>query len=159
MDISFPEGVHEAWNVCRTHDRQLKLQVVRGRPKAPPHIDTPPRIEVCCDECQRPLDEPSSRPDDERQPCPSCGSIRRLHKVTFVATLAVRASLRVQSKQQGKGGWMRNFRTGEDYTRYLEGWGTRVLDRNREQDSYHEAIILYDGTSVTSRARLTDPHD
>jgi len=59
VDISFPEGVHETWHVCRAHDRELKLQVVRSRSKAPPPTtDTPPRIEVCCGECQQVLDEP-----------------------------------------------------------------------------------------------------
>jgi len=159
VDISFPEGVHETWHVCRAHDRELKLQVVRSRPKAPPRTDTPPSIEVCCGECQQPLDESSSLPDDERQPCPNCGSLRRLHKITFFETLAAHDSLRLRSKQPGKGGWMRDFRTGDDYSRYLEGWGTRVLDMNREQNSYLEAITLHDGTSLESRARLTDHHD
>src|SRR2546423_2816063 len=102
VDISFPEGVHETWRVCRAHDRKLKLQVVRSRPKAPPPTDTPPSIEVCCGECQQPLDEPSSFPADERQPCPNCGSLIRLNKITFVETLAIHDSLRIQSKQPGK---------------------------------------------------------
>lgn len=159
VDISFPEGVHETWHVCRAHDRKLKLQVVCSRPKAPPPTDMPPSIEVCCGECQQPLDEPSSLLADERQSCPNCGSLTRLNKITFVETLALHESLHLRSKQPSKGGWMRDFRTGDDYSRYLEGWGTRILDTNREQNSYLESITLHDGTSVESRAQLTDHHN
>lgn len=158
VDISFPEGVRETWQICRAHDRELKIQVVRNRPKAPPAPGTSTSIGVYCGECQQPLDESSSLPDDERQPCPHCGSLRRLHKITIVETLAVHESLRVRSKQPGKGRWMRDLRTGDDYSRYLEGWGERVLDMNREQDTYREVIKLHDGTSLESKARLTDHH-
>jgi hypothetical protein len=159
VDIFFPEGVREAWQVCRAHDREIKLQVVRSRPKAPQHPDTPPSIEVCCGACQQTLHESHSLPDDERRPCPSCGSLTRMHKITIVETLAIHESLRVRSKQPGKGGWMRDFRTGDDYSRYLEGWGELVRDKDREQNIYREVIRLYDGTCLESKARLTDHHD
>jgi hypothetical protein len=138
VDISFPEGIHETWQVCRAHDRALKLQVVSSRPKAPPPAGTPVSIEVCCDECQQVLNELSSLLVEERQPCPHCGSLMRMHKFTTVETLTVRESLRLRSKQPGKGGWMRDFRTGDDYSKYLEGWGERVLDIDREQNIYRE---------------------
>jgi hypothetical protein len=156
VDISFPEGVREAWQVCRAHDRELKLQVVRSRSKAPQPPDTPPSIEVCCGECQQALNEPHSLPESERQPCPNCESLKRLHKITIVETLAVHESLRLRSKHPSKGGWMRDFRTGDDYSRYLEGWGERVLDMDRVQNIYREVIKLHDGTSLESKARLTD---
>lgn len=156
VDISFPEGTHETWQVCRMHDRELKLQVVRSRPKAPQPAETSPNIEVCCGECHQTLNEPTSLPADERQPCPNCGSLTRLNKITFVETLAIHEGLRLRSKQPGKGGWMRDFRTGDDYSHYLEGWGERVLDIDREQNSYREVIKLHDDTRLESRAKLTD---
>ncbi len=159
VDISFPEGVHETWRVCRAHDRDLKLQVVRSRPKAPPPTGTSTSIGVCCGECQQTLNESSSLPVDERQPCSNCGSLTRMHKITIVETLTVHESLRLRSKQPGKGSWMRDFRTGDDYSRYLEGWGERVLDMDREQNIYREVIKLHDDTCLESRARLTDHHD
>lgn len=159
VDISFPEGLHETWQVCRVHDRKLKLQVVRSRPKAPSPTTMPTSIEVCCDECQQTLNESSSLPVDERQPCPNCGSLMRMHKITIVETLTLHESLRLRSKQPGKGGWMRDFRTGDDYSRDLEGWGERVLDMDREQNIYREVIKLHDNTCLESTARLTDHHD
>lgn len=146
--------------MCRAHDRTLKNQVVRSRPKAPSPAPAPPvPIEVHCGACQRVLDEPTSLPDAERQPCPQCGSLARLHKVTFVDTLTLHESLRVRSKQTGKGGWMADTRTGDDYTRDLDAWGTRTLEKDRVRNVYREAIRLYDGTSLESIARLTDHHD
>lgn len=159
VDIFFLEGVHETWQVCRMHDRALKLQVVRSRPKAPTPTDTSTSIEVCCGECQQTLNESSSLPDDQRQPCPNCGSLTRTNKITFVEMLTVHESLRMRSKQPGKGGWIRDFRTGDDYSWYLEGWGERVLEMDREQNIYREVIKLYDDTRLESNARLSDHHD
>jgi hypothetical protein len=58
IEIGFPDGTEEAWHVCRSHDRLLKLQVVRSRPGARPHVETPSPATVQCGQCQRPLDEP-----------------------------------------------------------------------------------------------------
>ncbi len=159
VDIFFPEGVHERWQLCRTHDRVLKLQVVRSRPKALPPIGTSTSIEVLCGECQQTLNESSSLPVDERQPCPNCESLIRTNKITIVESLTIHDSLRVRSKQPGKGGWMRDFRSGDDYSRLLEGWGERVLDLDREQNIYREVIKLYDDTRLDSKARLKDHRD
>jgi hypothetical protein len=54
---------------------------------------------------------------------------------------------------------MRDFRTGDDYSRYLEGWGERVLDMDRAQNIYREVIKLHDDTCLESRVHLTDHHD
>ncbi len=159
VDISFPEGGRETWQVCRTHDRMLKLQVVRSRPKALPPPNTSTSIEICCGECQQTLNEPGTLPVEERQPCPNCGSITRTNKITFVETLTVHESVRLRSKLPGKGRWMRDYRSGDDYSRYLEGWGERVLDMDRAQNTYREMIKLHDGTYLESKARLTDHHD
>lgn len=160
VDISFPEGVHETWQVCRAHDRVLKLQAVRSRPKAvSPPAATPPRVEVQCGACRRILDEPPSLAEHERLPCPECGSLTRLHKVMIFETAVAHESLRLRSKRSGKGGWMTDIRTGDDYTRDLDAWGTRTLERDRAGNSYREVITLYDGTCVESSAQLTDHHD
>lgn len=159
VDVSCPEGIYETWQVCRAHDRMLKLQVVRSRPKASPPADTPSRVEVQCGTCHRTLDEPASLPETEREPCPDCGSLTRLHKITIFERLTAHESLRIRSKRAGKGGWMTDIRTGDDYTRDLEAWGTRVLEKDRARNVYREVITLHDGTRVESRARLSDHHD
>jgi hypothetical protein len=160
VDISFPDGADETWEVCRAHDRELKRQAVHSRPKpSPPPVAPPPPVEVQCGACLQPLDEAVSIPNHERQPCTACGSLRRLHKITIVEAFAAHESLRMRSKQPGKGRWMTDIRTGDDYTRALEAWGTRLLETDRVRNVYREVITLYDGTRVESRARLTDHHD
>lgn len=155
--ISFPDRDAETWEVCRAHDRALKLQVVRSRPKAPPPPAAPsPRLEVLCGDCHRPLDESAATPAEARQPCPACGSLRRLHRITIMETLAIHEGLQVRSKPSGKGGWMTKLKTGDDYTRDLEAWGTRLLEVDRVRNVYREVITLYEGTRLESTAKLTD---
>jgi hypothetical protein len=80
-------------------------------------------------------------------------------KVSVVDTLTLRGSLRIKSTPAGKGSWITDIRTGDDYTRCLEGWGTRSLEMDRARDVYREGITLYDGTRLESTAQLTDHHD
>jgi hypothetical protein len=54
---------------------------------------------------------------------------------------------------------MVDIRTGDDYTRMLEGWGRRELTKDRRGDHYRELIELHDGTRIESVARLADHHD
>ena len=42
------------------------------------------RIEVRCKACRRLLDEPTDLPGEQRQPCPSCGSLGRERTVLMV---------------------------------------------------------------------------
>lgn len=159
VSIDFPGEPQEVWTVCRLHDRWLKTEAVARRPKADPPEEQPTTIEVCCGDCQRVLDE---RPDlavEKRQPCPGCGSVKRLHKVGLYSTLTFHESLRARTKRPGKGGWIQDTRTGDDYTRMLEGWGKRELTTDREKDRYREFIELHDGTRIESVARLSDHQD
>ena len=82
--------------------------------------DTPPSIEVRCGECQQPLDEPSSLPDESDSLVQTAGRLGACIKSHLLKHWRC-TTLRLRSKQPGKGGWIRNFRTGDDYTRYLEG--------------------------------------
>jgi hypothetical protein len=68
----------------------------------------------------------------------------------------VHDSLRARKKVSGTGGWLVHTRSGDDYTRDLDAWGTRELTRDREQDLYREVIVLWDGTRIESTARLSD---
>jgi hypothetical protein len=71
----------------------------------------------------------------------------------------VHESLRVRLKAAGKGGWRLDARSGDDYTRDLDAWGRLDRTQDRSADLYREAIELYDGTRITSTARLRDHHD
>jgi hypothetical protein len=76
-----------------------------------------------------------------------------------MGTVTPHASLRIRAKTAGKSGWPVDTRTGNDYTRDLEAWGRLERTRDRGKDLYREVIELYDGTRITSTARLRDHHD
>jgi hypothetical protein len=156
VTIDFPAEAREIWTVCRRHDRMLKTKAVASRPKASPPKEQPTTVEVHCGECRRPLDEPADLPSDHRQPCPNCGSATRLVKVAVHETLTLRGAVRVRSRGPAKGGWLVDTRTGDDYTRMLEGWGRRELTKDRKDNRYRELIELHDSTRIESTARLTD---
>jgi len=156
VTIDFPGGPQEVWTVCRAHDRTLKTAAVASRPKADPPKERPSTLEVCCGDCERVLDEPSGLAVEKRQPCPDCGSVKRLNKVAVFDTVTLHASVRLRTKHAGKGGWIQDTRTGDDYSRMLEGWGKRELTMDREHGRYREYIELPDGTRIESVARLSD---
>ena len=132
---------------------------MRSRPKATPVPDPPPTSEVRCGDCQEPLAESDRLPVNQRQPCPSCGSLKRLVAVTVADSLTMHDSVRARSKTPGKGGWMVDTRSGDDYSHDLDAWGKRELTKGRAKDLYREVIELYDGTRIESTARLRDHHD
>ncbi len=149
--IDWSDQTTEAWRVCRAHDRELKSQVVRGRPKAAPVPDP--------GACKEPLAESSALPVNQRKPCPSCGSLERMVAVSASDTVTVHDSARARSKTPGKGGWMVDTQSGDDYSRDLDAWSKRELTKDRTQDLYREVLELPDGTRIESTARLRDHHD
>jgi hypothetical protein len=156
VEISFPDADEETWKVCRQHDRLLKLQAVRSRPRAAPKVEEPLSTTTQCGQCHRVLEEPSGLAEEDRQPCPSCGSVRRQTNLTASETGSGHEALRLRIKEAGKGGWRVDTITGDDYTRNLEAWGQLERTIDRAVDLYREVIELYDGTRITSTARLRD---
>ena len=59
----------------------------------------------------------------------------------------------------GRRGWRVKSRSGDDYTRMQQTWGSRSLTLDRDANSYREVISLYDGTVIESSAALTDHRD
>jgi len=159
VHIHFADPADETWVVCRRHDRKLKLQAVRSRPRKPTVTDEPTPNVVHCGGCRRLLEERSDIAVDERSPCPGCGSSARNIEVRVSATLVLHVNLQTKVKRSGKGGWIMETRQGDDYTRDLGAWGTRKLTTDREKDFYGEVIELWDGTRIESTARLRDHHD
>jgi hypothetical protein len=156
VEAAFPGEAPEPWNVCRSHDRRLKLAAVRSRPAAPPPVDAPAPANVACGQCGHPLEEPPGRSEYQPALCPACGSVARHVTVSITDTVSVHESVRARTKRAGKGGWVVDTRSGDDYTKDLEAWGRRELTLDRERDVYREVIELYDGTRIVSTARLTD---
>jgi len=87
-----------------------------------------------------------------------CGSTKRQVRVTLEGRLDTHGSLTALGTHAGqpKGKWFQRTVSGDSYNRDHDAWGERVLDLNRETDSYREALIFWDGTTLESRARLRD---
>ena len=157
--VHFPGEPEEAWRVCRQHERQLKTQAVRNRPPRPPRAEaTVPNV-VRCSGCGRVIDEPSDIADELRSRCPDCGSTTRTIEVQLAVNLDIHMSIRARTKTPGRGGWMLDTRSGDNYTRDLEAWGTRGMTTDRKHDLYREVIELWDGTRIESTGRLSDHQD
>ncbi len=130
VEITFPDQPAKMWNVCRSHDRQLKVAAARSRTPAPPPAETPTSTHVACGQCQRPIDEPPDLPGDDRRPCPACGSLIRHFSVSISETLELHDSLRARVKRAGNGGWVLDTRGGDDFSHDLAAWGERELTRS-----------------------------
>jgi hypothetical protein len=159
VSVTFPEEAAEVWRVCREHDREIKnLAVTRRAPRLPdPELPSSPTVH--CSQCDRALQEPVSAVASTREPCPHCGSTVRIIRVTAADTVTMHEGARIRSTRPGKGGWLKDIRSGDDYTRALGAWGERTLELDREHNQYLELIKLYDGTEIESSARLSEHHD
>jgi len=146
--------------VCRAHDRSLKLAFSTGRPR-PKQAKAPPSLpRVHCRGCDQPLDEAVADVRDEvARPCPSCGSLERHVRVSLSDFGFAHESMRVRAMQPGVAGWLKETSSGDSYTRDLDAWGHRTLEKDRENNQYRELIELYDGSSLESTAMLDDHHD
>jgi hypothetical protein len=136
----------------------VKVSVVRSRPRPVPSPSsaTSSAVVVYCQRCGIPLDESADLATAQRQPCPICGSVGRAPEVVHAATLAPTGHLVRKWKTGRTAKTRRVVKTGDDFTRDLKAWGTKVVDVDRKIDTYREEIILYDGTRIETSARLRD---
>jgi hypothetical protein len=157
ITVDLPDGGGRVWHVCSEHDKDVKRDVVRSRPRpaSPPAADGS-SVTVHCGDCEIPLDEPSDLPVADRDPCPICVSLKRQHRAVLTETLELNASISGTVKRSGAKKFDQRFKTGDDLTRATQTWGTRALHLDRNNDTYLEEITLHDGTSIESRAALHD---
>lgn len=156
VSIAFPGMPVESWQVCRTHDRELKNLAVADRLPLPPEPDTDPKPTVKCSQCGYAFGDLFSGEPENRIPCPDCGSTARTVYVSVTETISIHESIGLRVTRPGKGGWLKYVKSGDDYTRVLESWGERTLELDREHNLYREFIKLHDGTTIESTARLSD---
>jgi hypothetical protein len=107
-----------------------------------------PNTTVSCSRCGTSVAEPVRVED--REPCPTCGSIARTFAVTLTAKAEVHDSLAYKARH-GDVGKVRPYReafTGFDYHRDIKQWRqvSRVVDR--ERDRYTERIVDAAGNVV-----------
>jgi hypothetical protein len=158
--IWFPDEPDQIWRVCRAHDRELKIAFVARRTPKPPDpapIQKPPAVH--CRQCDLFLGDSSVLAAESRQPCPDCGSTEKHVRVWSFETISIHEQVGVRSTRPGQSGWLKDTKDGESYTRALDAWGQRTLEKDREHNLYRELIKLYDGSWLESTAMLTDHHD
>jgi hypothetical protein len=143
--------------VCRAHDRELKIQTVRSRPNKPEPVAEPAHVVVRCEDCGIVLYD-GDAPFVKRPECGACGSTRLSQHFQVSDRLSWHESVGVRARD-AEDHEFRRLRTGDDYTRDLEAWGTRHLDIDERADRYEEVISLWDETLIESRARLSDHQD
>lgn len=159
VKVAIPGVDPEMWSLCRRHDREIKLKVVRSRPKKPPSAVESNSNVVRCGGCLTVLDERSDLALPDRHPCSKCGSINRNVDVRVSDSVGTHESVQSRQTPGGKGSWIVKTRAGDDFTRDLEAWGSRSLTLDRANDSYSEVIELWDGTRIESKAPLSDHRD
>jgi hypothetical protein len=103
---------------------------------------------VQCSQCGALVEEPERIED--RQPCPTCGSLARTFGVTLTGSIGVHGSVRLKARhgEVGKAEpYLESFR-GSDYHRDSGEWRqvSRVVDR--EHDRYTERIVDAEGNVV-----------
>jgi hypothetical protein len=159
--IWFPDEPDEIWRVCRAHDRELKRTfVARRTPKPPGPAPLQDDLSgVYCKQCDLFLGDSSVLAAVSRKPCPDCGSTERLVRIAAAETVTAYSNVRLRSRQPGKGGWLKEAKDGDDFTRDLAAWGQRTLEKDREHNLYRELIKLYDGSWLDSTAMLDNHHD
>jgi hypothetical protein len=157
VGVTYPDLPPESWRLCRAHDAQLKLDVVRSRPKKPPEVEEAGRPNaVRCGACGREIDQPAGTPFDERIPCPDCGSTTRAISAWPTGSLTLHSRLGTKTRRAGSKRWTGRSSGGDSYTHDLEAWGQRSLLIDEETDSYREVIELWDGTTIEGMAALKD---
>ncbi len=151
-----PAGVTAVSEVCFDHARSVKVEAARSRPRPPHRPDfTDAVTAVECGDCRISLDESSSLPPGDRQPCPVCGSVARHVAVTLHDTLGLSEAINAKVRRFGRGTIAR-VRSEDSFTHDLQARARveRLIDR--EHDLYVETIVLWDETTIETRAKLTD---
>jgi hypothetical protein len=100
-----------------------------------------PAFSVQCGNCELPL--PEDRNEQHRQPCPSCGSIRRIfnHAVTDIIHLKEMWEMKIKTPSYtGKGHFRIEQQVGDDLHRRSGRWFKKERIIDRENDRYFEKI-------------------
>jgi hypothetical protein len=156
VSVVDPAGVTAVSEVCFDHARSVKVEATRSRPRpfqGPDVADTVTAVE--CGNCRIPFEEASSLSPADRQPCPVCGSVARHVAVTLHDTLGLSAAINAKVRRFGRGTIAR-VRSEDSFTHDLQARARveRLIDR--EHDLYVETIVLWDETTIETRAKLTD---
>jgi len=97
-------------------------------------------IEVQCDECRERIEESPHLADEDRLPCPRCGSRSRYIRVAVSGTLVTHSKLALKGQRLGLKKPFIEQVVGDDLYRKTGRWMKleRVIDRLKNW--YHERV-------------------
>ncbi len=94
---------------------------------------------VTCKACGAELDESTSAPVEERQPCPNCGSLERHFALTLAGKVSVSSSLGLKAKTGGKGKPFMELKQGDSFSTSRGRWMRflQIVDRRNNRYRKH----------------------
>ncbi len=96
---------------------------------------------VTCSECGQIIDKLKNTPEEERNPCPACGSTARLIKVHITDSITVHEGLKIKARHGITGKPFLEAKTGDEIYRKEEKWVQRSLRVDRDNDRYTETVV------------------
>lgn len=93
-----------------------------------------------CAQCNKKLNEPLNTPKERRQPCPNCGSTRRLFVVHISQTMHTYSSIRTKHKEVGIKKPISETFTGSEQHRKTGKWFKKERLIDRKNNKYKELI-------------------
>jgi hypothetical protein len=94
---------------------------------------------VQCGDCQAYLVDETAW-DNERRPCPECGSVRRSISMHVSDELKIYEHFRSRQKQEGTSGYIHDQIVGDDYTKATGKFNKKVRIIDRKNDYYYESV-------------------
>ena len=114
---------------------------------------------VQCSNCKRVLDESSSLPPEQRQPCPKCGSLIRTFNVEVSETVAAKTKLGLKHRRPGIKKPIYEEVSGDDLHRNTRLWSKLVRIIDRQNNRYVEKITNAEtGECIRSVDELLTAH-
>ncbi len=102
-----------------------------------------------CGQCGAILDERSDLADEDRQPCPSCGSITRRFELELEGSVGLHSSLGLKARHAGERRPFLERFTGASFSTRWRRWMDKLQRIDREGDPYDEVRTLRRARSST----------
>lgn len=106
-----------------------------------------------CSDCGRELDESPHLPVDQRCPCPTCGSTKRIQSVTISETVELYSSLTAKGRHEGHKRPFIEMFSGADFSHRLSKWMRKLRLIDRDRDIYHEEVTDPDTGEVIHKTK------
>lgn len=115
-------------------------------------------LQVVCADCCKELEESSNILVGEREPCPNCGSKRRIHKIGLKDEMKFHESIRARSFPPNSRKWKQQVKSGDSLFNSTKEWYTlkRIIDR--ANNLYVEEIKDKDGKTIKKCEEPLDEH-